>query len=324
MPRDSSGVYSQPASTAAVSRSPISSAAFNNLISDIAGEITDSLPTSGTVAMTAPLKSYSGTVSAPGWCFSASTSTGLYKTPDGFGVAVAGVKVAEFTAAGVINASGSPYVTASVVAWADIASAATTDIGAVNSGNLRVTGTTTITGFGTAATGTTRTLRFAGILTLTHNATSLILPGAANITTPGDANIITAANDTCTAVSLGAGNWIVTDYQRASGLPIVSPSVSAVTSVTAGVGLTGGTITSSGTIAINTDNNFGVGAYAILQNNTGGILNAAATAAGTSLNVIYWNSSGVLTSAGASSGTWRNVSGANLVAGTSGLFIRTA
>lgn len=95
------------------------------------------------------------------------------------------------------------------VAWVDVASAATTDLGATNAANLRITGTTTITAFGTAASGTRRQLRFAGVLTLTHNATSLILPGAANI--------VTAANDTALAISLGSGNWVVVDYQRASG-----------------------------------------------------------------------------------------------------------
>jgi hypothetical protein len=91
----------------------------------------------------------------------------------------------------------------------DLASAGTTDIGAQQSDNVRITGTTTITSFGTIASGVTRQLRFAAALTLTHNATSLILPGGVNITT--------AAGDTATAVSLGSGNWIVTEFQPAGG-----------------------------------------------------------------------------------------------------------
>jgi hypothetical protein len=91
----------------------------------------------------------------------------------------------------------------------DLASASTTNIGAQQSDNVRITGTTTITSFGTIASGVTRQLRFAAALTLTHNATSLILPGGANI--------ITAAGDTATAVSLGSGNWVVTDFMPASG-----------------------------------------------------------------------------------------------------------
>ena len=42
-------------------------------------------------------------------------------------------------------------------------------------------------------------MRFDGILTLTHNATSLILPGAANI--------VTSASDVAIFVSFGSGNW---------------------------------------------------------------------------------------------------------------------
>jgi hypothetical protein len=63
----------------------------------------------------------------------------------------------------------------------DIASAATVDIGAQNSNFLRVTGTTTITSFGTNYRGP-RFLRFAGAVTLTNGA-NLILQGGANYTT---------------------------------------------------------------------------------------------------------------------------------------------
>lgn len=98
--------------------------------------------------------------------------------------------------------------------WQDLASAATTNIGAATTDNLRITGNVTITSFGTAASGVRRTLRFASALTLTHNASSLILPTGANITT--------AADDTAEAISLGAGNWILTDYQRASGKSTLS------------------------------------------------------------------------------------------------------
>jgi hypothetical protein len=95
-----------------------------------------------------------------------------------------------------------------VIAWADVASAATVDLGAQASRNLRITGTTTISSFGTAASGVRRELRFAGALTLT-NSGSLILPGGANITT--------AAGDTATAISLGSGSWVVVDFQPAAG-----------------------------------------------------------------------------------------------------------
>lgn len=102
----------------------------------------------------------------------------------------------------------------------DIASAATTDIGASASPNVRITGTTGITSFGTVAAGTRRFVAFAAALTLTYNATSLILPGIANITT--------AAGDNMVARSLGLGNWVIESYTRAAGLPIAQMATSRV------------------------------------------------------------------------------------------------
>lgn len=90
-----------------------------------------------------------------------------------------------------------------------IASATTTDIGAENPLMLNVTGTTTITGLGTIDAGTEKVLIFADALTFTHNATSLILPGGANITT--------AAGDVAWMISEGAGNWRCLMYMAADG-----------------------------------------------------------------------------------------------------------
>lgn len=99
-------------------------------------------------------------------------------------------------------------------AFTDVASATTTDIGAATSLNVRITGTTTITGLGTVAAGIRRNVRFADALTLTHNATSLILLGTANIAT--------AADDTAEFISLGSGNWLCLWYKKADGTPIAA------------------------------------------------------------------------------------------------------
>lgn len=107
-----------------------------------------------------------------------------------------------------------------------LASGATTDIGAEAANTINISGTTTITSFGTIAAGAVRRLVFQGILTLTHNATSLILPTGANI--------VTAADDVAEFVSLGAGNWRCTDYRRASGAAL-----------SGGGSFTGGTLTSA-------------------------------------------------------------------------------
>lgn len=92
-----------------------------------------------------------------------------------------------------------------------IAAAALTDIGAATSNIIFISGAATVTSLGTAAAGVTRTLRFAGSLILTHNATSLILPGGFNITT--------FVNDTAEFQSLGSGNWICTKYSVFSVKP---------------------------------------------------------------------------------------------------------
>lgn len=94
---------------------------------------------------------------------------------------------------------------------ANVASASTVDLGAVVGRFVDVTGTTTITSFGTVAAGIWRVVTFTGALTLTHNATSLILPGGANITT--------AAGDSMVAESLGSGNWKIHIYMPAAGYP---------------------------------------------------------------------------------------------------------
>ena len=90
---------------------------------------------------------------------------------------------------------------------ADIASASTTDVGAVAGYMHDITGTTTITGLGTVSAGITKILKFEGALTLTHNATSLILPGGTSI--------LTADGDIGIFISEGSGNWRCVSYTPA-------------------------------------------------------------------------------------------------------------
>lgn len=87
------------------------------------------------------------------------------------------------------------------LASASIASASTTNIGAADAESVEITGTTTITSFGTAAAGLRRECRFSGALTITHSA---------NIQLPGAANYTTAVGDVLTFRSLGSGQWIMT------------------------------------------------------------------------------------------------------------------
>lgn len=94
------------------------------------------------------------------------------------------------------------------VKGADIASAATINLTTATGNLVHVTGTTTITAI-TIPSGAERTVVFDGILTLTHNATTLILPTGANITT--------AVGDVMKVRGDGSGNARVVTYTRANG-----------------------------------------------------------------------------------------------------------
>lgn len=159
---------------------------------------------------------------------------------------------------------------------ADIASATTTDIGAATGNYLDVTGTVTITGLGTVQAGTRRIVRFTGALTLTHNATSLILPGAANITT--------VAGDVAAFVSLGSGNWRCVSYTKTTVTGTGSTVLSASPTIT-------------GTLTFPTS--FVLGATTVTTTGTQlNYLNAATGTTGTtSTNLVYSTSPTLVTPA---------------------------
>lgn len=115
---------------------------------------------------------------------------------------------------------------------ATASSATTTNIGATGKPFVHITGTTTITAFDTANKGVLKEVVFDGALTLTHNGTSLILQGAANVTT--------AAGDSAIFVSEGSGNWRCIGYQSAtSNVPVVT-SWTAYTPTFTGFGTVSG------------------------------------------------------------------------------------
>lgn len=138
------------------------------------------------------------------------------KTPNGSNV-VAGDLLINTTGLLIYNGTNfmllsNVFLAGGVGAETNIASASTTNLGTATTHNVSVTGTTTITSFGSTTSDALRPfyhVRFTGALTLTHNATSLILPGGANIKT--------AAGDSCLADYLGSGNWRVRHYLKANG-----------------------------------------------------------------------------------------------------------
>lgn len=94
-----------------------------------------------------------------------------------------------------------------------VVSAATCDVLSAASESVVITGIVTVTSFGTAPN-RHRYCRSAGSFIITHDGTTLICPGAANITT--------AVGDTFEVISDVSGNVRIVSYQRASGLPVVT------------------------------------------------------------------------------------------------------
>jgi len=84
----------------------------------------------------------------------------------------------------------------------DVASAAALTPGDGN--YFDITGTTAITSIGTKGIGTVIKLHFDGVLTLTHHATDLILPGGGDITT--------AAGDEAEFIEYATGDWRCLNY----------------------------------------------------------------------------------------------------------------
>lgn len=99
----------------------------------------------------------------------------------------------------------------------EVSAGATIDLGAMETNNVLVTGSATVTGFGSSAdlTNPIYHVRFAGAMTLTHHAANLILPGAKNVTT--------AAGDYALFLYQGDGSWRCLSYQRASGVALRTP-----------------------------------------------------------------------------------------------------
>jgi len=108
---------------------------------------------------------------------------------------------------------------------ADVASASPTVIPA-GSNYVDITGTTGFAAF-TVAANTHFFAQFDGVLTMTHHATNLDLPGGANITT--------AAGDVAEFFSTGANTVQCVNYTKASGKPIVTDFVDADINVSAAI-----------------------------------------------------------------------------------------
>ncbi|CAL77425.1 hypothetical protein; putative signal peptide [Bradyrhizobium sp. ORS 278] len=94
----------------------------------------------------------------------------------------------------------------------DSATGPVINLGSVLPANVTITGTSTLTGFGASAPiGIIKVIRFAAALKLTNSAA---------LTVPGGFDLVTAAGDRAIVTHLGSGNWEITSYTRASGIPV--------------------------------------------------------------------------------------------------------
>jgi hypothetical protein len=101
---------------------------------------------------------------------------------------------------------------------ASVTAASTTDLCAAPAAVQNVSGTTTITSFGSnCPVGIRKTLIFGAATPITYDATAMILPGQRSYT---------ASNgDVADAVYLGSGHWRVVSITRIDGSSVVNPSV---------------------------------------------------------------------------------------------------
>jgi hypothetical protein len=98
-----------------------------------------------------------------------------------------------------------------------VTAATTTDICAAPTAVQNISGTTTITGFGSGCVvGLRKTLLFNSATPLTYNATSLILPGQSSYTA--------SAGDVADTVYLGSGNWRVVSITKIDGSSVTNPA----------------------------------------------------------------------------------------------------
>lgn len=156
----------------------------------------------------------------------------------------------------------------------DIASASALTV--PSDGNFfDVTGTTTVTSISAVQVGTRILLQFDGVLTLTHHATDLVLPGGANITT--------AAGDFAEFVEYASGDWALTNYTTAAATYLANVVEDTTPQLGGDLDLNGNGIAFPG---------------ATVTDVTGADTAVVSGTAGTSGNLAQWNGDGDAVDAG--------------------------
>ncbi len=170
-----------------------------------------------------------------------------------------------------------------------VASASTADLCSVPNPYVSITGTTTITSFGsTCQAGQVKILSFASTPQITYNGTSMILPGGASVTA--------LAGATGVAVALGSGNWKVINFTNGA------PLFAAVQDQT----LSGGANLSDysiGTITSSTTIDCGKGPSQQMVNNGSITINAPTSSGQCDVQVVNGPSAGTPTMSGFNEGS---------------------
>jgi hypothetical protein len=99
-----------------------------------------------------------------------------------------------------------------------VASAATTDLCSVNASFIFISGSASITSFGSSC----QVGQWKRLFINTGGGASPTLVESSTMTLPTLANIATASNDMLDAVYAGSGQWIVTSYTRSTGAALSS------------------------------------------------------------------------------------------------------
>ncbi len=201
MPRNSSGVYSKPAGTTAVTNTTVDPSPWNQLTSDLGTEITNSLPRDGSAPMLAPLQHANGSQSQPAITFASDTTTGFYHKAAGvISVVTGGAEIATLSATGFASAAAYSEQSTNFTATS-------ANLGQV----IRLTAALAIalTAAATLGNGWRLTvIATNGDVTITPNSPDLI---------DGWSSLVVPNGRSCTIYCNGTGFWTDRDYAQLAG-----------------------------------------------------------------------------------------------------------
>jgi len=253
MARNGSGTMSITNSFTA--NTTIESSAMNANFTDVASEITNSLPRDGQAAMTGVLKIAAGTAAAPGLSISTDTDSGIYRIgANNLGMAAGGSMVAQWDSTGLKDATGENYdafdAGTSMLFYQASAPTGWTDAGLTGDYGLRVvpsggTGGTGTAGSPWSTTLTSRTIAQANLPSVNFTVTATAASDGAhqhyqyNTTSTGSASNIAASTYPIFHYTTGEDGYLTKGTATAATLGLTS-SNGAHTHSVSGTAASGG------------------------------------------------------------------------------------